>query len=57
LKIPVYFDGKSWESPLVRKFGVNALPTVWVIDRRGILRSLNAGENLADVVEALVMER
>ncbi len=57
LKIPVYFDGKSWESPLVRKFGVNALPTVWVVDRRGILRSLNAGENLADVVEALVMER
>ena len=44
---PVAFDGKGWESPLVRGFGINALPTVWLIDARGRLRSLNALENTA----------
>ncbi len=57
LQVPVYFDGRSWESPLVRTFGVNALPTVWVVDRRGVLRILNARENLFDVVQALIRER
>ena len=38
---PVYFDGKGWNSPLVRGWGINSLPTVWLVDRNGILRRLN----------------
>ena len=48
LNWPVAFDGKSWEGELVRSFGINALPTVWLLDKQGKLRSLNA---LADTVE------
>ena len=42
---PVIRDGQGWESPLIRGFGINALPTVWLLDREGKLRSLDALEN------------
>ena len=50
---PVAFDGKGWESPLVRALGINALPTVWLMDGRGRLRSLNALENTATQIRQL----
>lgn len=53
---PVAFDGKSWEGELVRSFGINALPTVWLLDRDGKLRSLNALEDTAEQVRQLLNE-
>jgi hypothetical protein len=38
---PAYCDGKGWNSPLARGFGINSLPTVWLVDESGILRRLN----------------
>ena len=38
---PIFCDGQGWNSQLVRSFGINALPTVWLVDQRGILRRLN----------------
>ena len=35
-------DGHGWSGEAVRALGVNALPTVWVLDRDGNLLSLNA---------------
>jgi len=54
---PVVFDGKGWESPFVRELGINALPTVWLLDARGHLRSLNALEGTAAQVRQLLRER
>lgn len=54
---PVAFDGKSWESPLVRALGINAVPTVWLLDARGRLRSLNALDGTTGQVRALLRER
>jgi len=54
---PIEFDGKGWESPTVRSLGVNALPTVWLIDQQGRLRSLNGLENLVAKVRQLLAER
>jgi peroxiredoxin len=54
---PVEFDGKGWESPTVRSLGVNALPTVWLIDQKGRLRSLNGLENMLGKVRQLLAER
>ncbi len=39
---PTHFDGKGWESPLARSLGINALPTVWILDKKGVLQTLNA---------------
>jgi len=54
---PVACDGKGWESALVRPLGINALPTVWLLDRQGRLRSLNALENTAGQVRQLLAEQ
>ena len=54
---PVACDGKGWESPLVRTLGVNALPTAWIIDAKGRLRSLNAVEATASQVRQLLGEK
>ena len=42
LKWPTSYDGKGWKGELVRSLGINAIPTVWVLDREGRLLTLNA---------------
>lgn len=42
---PVGCDAKGWESPLIRAFGINSLPTAWLLDKKGVLRSLNVLES------------
>lgn len=54
---PIAHDGKGWQSPLVRDFGINALPTVWLLDARGRLRSLNALDGAALRAQQLARER
>jgi thiol-disulfide isomerase/thioredoxin len=54
---PVGFDGKGWESPLVRNLGINTLPTIWLIDTKGVLRSINAVENGATQARLLLDEK
>ena len=47
---PVHCDGRGWEGELVRSVGLNALPTVWVLDQQGTLLTLNARDQAADVI-------
>jgi peroxiredoxin len=54
---PVKFDGQGWESPTARSLGINGLPTVWLIDQQGRLRSLNGLESLVAKVRQLLAER
>jgi hypothetical protein len=57
LNWPLAFDGKGWDSPLARGFGINMVPTVWLVDRQGHLRSLNALEGAAGLAKQLLRER
>jgi thiol-disulfide isomerase/thioredoxin len=50
---PVIFDGKGWESPMVRALGINKLPTVWLLDAAGRLRAFNAQEGTASLIKQL----
>jgi len=54
--VPIFFDGKGWESPLVRSLGINALPTVWLVDPQGNLRVLNAVNNTESLIRELMRE-
>ncbi len=54
---PTYFDGKGWENAVARPLGINALPTVWIIDKRGILRVLNARKSYPQWIRKLQLER
>jgi peroxiredoxin len=54
---PIGFDGKGWASPGVRAFGINRLPTVWLLDKTGTLRSLNGLGDTADQVKQLLLRK
>ncbi len=48
---PNIFDGKGWESDLARYFGINSVPSQWLIDRGGIIISVETrGVQLGQLV-------
>jgi thiol-disulfide isomerase/thioredoxin len=51
---PQYFDGG--ENRFARKFGIEEIPTMWLIDKQGKLRDIQAVEDLSDKVEKLLAE-
>lgn len=53
---PVHCDGQGWTSPLVRSLGINSLPTLWIVDRRGNLRTINSRGEAATVINQLLRE-
>jgi peroxiredoxin len=57
IRWPVNFDGKGWENAVARPLGINAIPTVWLLDRKGTLRTLNARESYGPQIRLLQRER
>ena len=46
------FDGKGWESELARYFGINSVPSQWLIDRDGKILSVEIrGERLGQLIK------
>jgi len=46
------FDGKGWESELARYFGINSVPSQWLIDRDGKILSVSTrGEQLEQLIK------
>jgi len=53
---PQFFDGKGWQNQFGQQHGIRAIPTMWLVDKRGRLVSKNARANLAAQVEKLLAE-
>ncbi len=53
---PQYFDGKGWQNKFGQEFGIAGIPTMWLVDKKGILRDLNGREDLAGKVEKMLAE-
>jgi thiol-disulfide isomerase/thioredoxin len=54
---PQYFDGKGWANDISSRYGINAIPAAWLVDKKGVVRSTQArGADLADQVKALLAE-
>ena len=53
---PVAFDGKGWQNSIARKFGINSLPTLWLIDKQGRLQTLNARDNYQFRIKELLSQ-
>lgn len=53
---PQFFDGKGWENRFGQEFGIQGIPTMWLVDKKGVLRDLNARHDLVKKVEALLAE-
>lgn len=52
------FSGKGWNDPTVIRYGVNSLPSFWLVDKKGILRSFGLkGKELNTAVSTLLAEK
>jgi thiol-disulfide isomerase/thioredoxin len=52
---PQYFDGQGWQSPYAMKFGVRAIPEMWLINQRGEVVSTDIStEQLDQRIEQLI---
>lgn len=53
---PTHFDGMGWRSPVARSLGINALPSVWILDKKGVLRTINARSSYETWIRQLLRE-
>jgi thiol-disulfide isomerase/thioredoxin len=53
---PQYFDGKRWENKIGQKYGINSIPAMWLVDKKGNLRDLGARSDLEEKVAKLLAE-
>lgn len=53
---PQYFDGKGWQNQFGQEFGIQSIPTMWLVDKKGNLRDTNGREDFASKVEKLLAE-
>jgi thiol-disulfide isomerase/thioredoxin len=53
---PQYFDGKGWQNEFGAKYGIQSIPTMWLVDKEGKLRDVEAREHLEAKVEKLLAQ-
>ena len=53
---PQYFDGKYWDNDFGKQFGIQSIPSMWLVDKKGNLRDINARDDLTGKVEKLLAE-
>ncbi len=55
---PQYFDGKYWQNEIAQRYGIQSIPTTFLIDRRGRIRYRSLrGPALEKAVRELVSEK
>lgn len=55
IKWEISFSGKGWDDDIAKLYGVNSIPSLWLVDRKGILRYFDIrGEELKKAIEELV---
>jgi peroxiredoxin len=53
---PQYFDGKQWQNEISTRFGIQSIPAMWLVDKKGNLRDINAREDLKGKIQKLLAE-
>jgi hypothetical protein len=55
---PHLFDPKTpgWH-PLATEFGITGIPTMFLIDKKGVVRSVKARENFEEMIPKLLEEK
>ncbi|MGH7969770.1 MAG: TlpA family protein disulfide reductase, partial [Limisphaerales bacterium] len=54
---PQHFDGKGWENKFALRYGIFAIPTMWLVDQSGKLFSTEGRFDLERQVASLLGER
>jgi thiol-disulfide isomerase/thioredoxin len=53
---PQFFDGLYWQNKYAVQFGIESIPAMWLIDKKGLLRDVDARANLGGAVQKLLAE-
>jgi hypothetical protein len=53
---PQYFEDGEGDNKFGLEFEIEGYPTMWLVDKKGVLRHLEARENLTEKVEKLLAE-
>lgn len=53
---PQYFDGQGWANKYGKEYGINSIPTMWLVNKKGNLVDLSARGDLEAKVEKLLAE-
>jgi thiol-disulfide isomerase/thioredoxin len=54
---PQLFEANDSMNPILAKFGIDAIPTMFLIDRNGTCRSVNAFEKMDELLPKLLAEK
>jgi thiol-disulfide isomerase/thioredoxin len=54
---PQHFDGKGWENQFAARYGIFAIPTMWLVDKEGNLRDIQARFDLERQVVSMLGEQ
>ena len=53
---PQFFDGGGWKNKFGQQFGINSIPAMWLVDKKGMVVDFNGREDLEKKVEKLLAE-
>jgi len=53
---PQYFDGKGWNNEISSGFHIQQIPTMWLVNKNGLVATTEARGNLDAVIEKLLAE-
>jgi len=53
---PQYFEEGGGANKFAEQFGISGIPTMWLVDKKGLLRTEEAREDLAGAVTKLLAE-
>lgn len=53
---PQYFDGEGWKNKFGQQFGISSIPTMWLVDKKGMVVDTRGREDLEKKVEKLLAE-
>ena len=53
---PQYFDGQEWQNKFAVQFHIDSVPAMWLVDKKGNLRDINARADLEGKVVKLLAE-
>jgi len=48
MKWPQFFDGKAWQNKFGQEYGINSIPAMWLVDKKGNLRDMNGRDGLEE---------
>ncbi len=53
---PQYFDGKGWSNEVATSFQIRSIPSMWLVNKNGIIATTNARGSLDAEIEKLLAE-